>query len=393
MSGGKTLTERIAIIGYNLFAPGGTTRSNLNLIHDFSKAGSQVTYYNYLPFSTKQVQAAQTATPALANVTLQPFATLRKPLPADVVFITRESFLPLAAWLRAQQPQLIVIGEIHTPLPMLDLDSLAPYLSDCNGVRVATSSIRRQLKHYYDGANIYIQAVSLSHLSREIVAPSGPVEDSSGNVNLSVVARFDEQKDIPYAISLVHQLKVDGHQNFRLFIEGYGPDRRDYEAQIQAAHLQDCVFIGQPAPSQHVYLSTAKLESLGYSIAEAFASGYPVALYGGDDGVIQENFAEFEGCVWLTKNLEEDAERLVAFTAKPIRSDQQQHNAQLLAGMRDDYVKRFSSNLAAIRNLPVADITRKPQWRALGRIIEQLTYGHPLDLAHRFVYAMRRLKK
>ena len=34
-------------MGFNLFAKGGTSRSNINLIKAFIKSGYNVTYYNY----------------------------------------------------------------------------------------------------------------------------------------------------------------------------------------------------------------------------------------------------------------------------------------------------------------------------------------------------------
>ena len=37
----------IKILGFNLFAKGGTSRSNINLIKAFIKSGYNVTYYNY----------------------------------------------------------------------------------------------------------------------------------------------------------------------------------------------------------------------------------------------------------------------------------------------------------------------------------------------------------
>ena len=46
---------RAAVIGYNIFAVGGTTQSNLNLLTTLNQHYASTVYFNYLPFNATDV--------------------------------------------------------------------------------------------------------------------------------------------------------------------------------------------------------------------------------------------------------------------------------------------------------------------------------------------------
>ena len=58
----------IAIIGYNIFGIGGTTRSNLNLMHEFDYSEYQLAYYNYTEFSKRDVLSLKNKYPYTSKV-------------------------------------------------------------------------------------------------------------------------------------------------------------------------------------------------------------------------------------------------------------------------------------------------------------------------------------
>nr|AIA93752.1 CAZy families GT4 protein [uncultured Staphylococcus sp.] len=60
-------------------------------------------------------------------------------------------------------------------------------------------------------------------------------------------------------------------------------------------------------PQDYTCLSTAKVETLGYSIAESIAGGHRVIAYRGDDDVIYENFNDVPLITWITKDLQKDS--------------------------------------------------------------------------------------
>lgn len=46
---------RAAVIGYNIFAVGGTTQSNLNLLTTLNQHYTSTVYFNYLPFNATDI--------------------------------------------------------------------------------------------------------------------------------------------------------------------------------------------------------------------------------------------------------------------------------------------------------------------------------------------------
>lgn len=380
----------IAILGFNLFAPGGTTRSNLNLLHDFTAAGWQVSYINYLPATAKQQQALASQLPE-KPVRWLPFKALRQPLGADVLMITRESFWPLARHIRQLNPHTLVVGEVHTPLALLDLPKLTPYLNDPSVLRVATPRIKQVLTNDYTAQAVYVQMVSLSHLAQVPFAPQVSKQDEQGVTQLHLVGRFDAQKDIPYALSLLQALDVRAPGQFALTITGYGPDGAALKKMATEMGIAARVQFNSPVPANVVALSTAKVESLGYTIAEALAAGEPVLAYPGDDGVVRENFADCDNILWLTKDVTQDVAAVLAFAQTPTTAAAAKHDRDWLMQVGQQYVATFSAQLPALQAMATPVRPPVSTWHGVLAATEQLTFGHALDWQHRLLYGLRRV--
>ncbi|WP_270312892.1 hypothetical protein [Ligilactobacillus agilis] len=338
----------IAIIGYNIFGIGGTTRSNLNLMTEFKDKNYQLTYYNYTEFSKRDVLLLKRKFPDTAEVNfrffpeLYTFETKKK---YDYIFITREDFFPLGKILRKAYPTANIIGEVHTPLALLkqDLDCLE-YFS-C--LRVATDSIKQALIKKYHYERIYVQTVSLAHLNWKFTK-------QSANNNLLVHARFDDsQKDISYVLSLLNELITNQKQTqLKLYLDGTGPDLGKYKKYVKEHNLKNNVFINKRhLPQSYTAISTSYYETLGYSIVESIAQGHRVLAYYGDDDVVYENLADLPLITWINKNIAEDAPRVLAATSsQPTLAEF--HESQLaLDKLAGHYLDKFFNNTQLYQGL------------------------------------------
>ncbi|WP_204123147.1 CDP-glycerol glycerophosphotransferase family protein [Lacticaseibacillus mingshuiensis] len=340
--------KTIAIIGFNLFAPGGTSRANMNMMHAFKKAGYAITFFNYRSFTRRDLHTFQQAHPSLAAITYKQFEALRKDNQFDYIFITRETFFPIAKYLRGIVPNANIIGEVNTALPLVDLEELREFVPYFSYIRLATESTQQKFDQYCGFDRTYVQTVSLYHLKLKEQEPFFTSHhDQDGFVNFLVRSRFEASKDIPYSLRLMDYLiHYLGRQEFRFFITGYGPSNRLLHNLVEYYHLEDNVFINEEEPTNYIYLSTSNLESFGYSIAESIDAGHTVAMYGGDDGVVKENFADFTDCVWLTKNVETDATVLAELADWPHDRADYQHDLEALKRIDHDYVKTFAAHVA-----------------------------------------------
>ena len=331
----------IAIIGYNIFGIGGTTRSNLNLIHEFGHSEYQLTYYNYTEFSKHDVLSLKNKYPYTSKVDFRFFLevyNLDSKQSYDYIFVTREDFFPLAKILRKAYPQAIIIGEIHTPLALLKRKLTGIEYFSC--LRVATESIKEKLSSQYGYNRIYVQTVSLAHLNWNF-------KEQVTNSNLLVHSRFDDsQKDISYTLRLLNQLvNNEGQKQIKLYLSGSGPDLGKYKKYIKNHQLKNNVTISQrKLPQNFTAISTSHYETLGYSIIESVAQGHRVLAYYGDDDVVYENLADVPLITWLSKDLKEDTPRvLAALKARPTLAEFRESQAALekLAG---HYLEKFLAN-------------------------------------------------
>ncbi|KRN82028.1 CDP-glycerol glycerophosphotransferase family protein [Ligilactobacillus acidipiscis] len=346
------MEKSVAIIGFNIFSPGGTTRSNLNNIHDFLAAGYQVDYYNFRDFSRLDTVKLCRDNEFLEQANFHDVKDIKDELIGKYVFITRENFFPIAKYIRFNYPEKVVIGEMHAPLAMTDQSDWLPSLKYFNFIRVATKSIQNVFRNDYHFERTYVQTVSLSHVKNEM-SPNFKTtrRDLYGNANFLVNSRFDQQKDIPYAIKLMDRLVNQmGRKDFRFFVNGYGPGKTMLENLINFYGLQYYVFMNERQPDNYMYLSTARVETLGYSIAEEFAEGHAVVSYPGDDGVVRENYDNFQNCLWITKNISDDALQVIQFADQYNSLDGYKANLDRLAEFTDNYVKYFEENTSIVED-------------------------------------------
>ncbi len=340
--------KKIAIISFNIFAAGGTTRSNLNLISEFRNHGDTVAVYNFRTFTAVDVLTLKYQNAVIdEQVRFYSFTDLGTALTADYIFITRENFFPLAKYLRYQNPNSVIIGEIHMALPLVQATVQPEDLVYFSSIRVATESIRTAFVQRFNFKNVYVQTVSLAHLQGIVQTPFFESKaDAKNQINFLVRTRFENEKDIPFAIQLmdylVHYLQ---RQNFQFYIEGYGPGEILYRNLISYYNLKAYVFINQTPPENYCYLYTGRAESFGYSFAEAFDAGHPVIFYRGDDGVIFENFQAFKNCLWLQKDIVTDARRILDFVATANTLTDYQTNLLILKRLGGQYYERFLENM------------------------------------------------
>lgn len=331
----------ISIIGYNIFSSGGTTRSNMNVMYEFLDHGAEITYYNFVDYGYMDLVALHYENPKLKQVSFCLFNKLleEETIQSDYYYISREAFFPLVKILRLKFPTAKIIGEIHGPLDLIQMD-IGKYLPYFDAIRVGTESIRQNFIKRYQFEHVFTQTVSLYHIE--------PVKlvDTKKTKNLLIYARFDEQsKDISYAIRLmdyvVHYLKqADVH----LYINGYGVGERLYKNLINYYHLSKNIHINQRIPKNYIYLSTSHYETFGYSIMEALANGNHVLLYPGNDDVVKEVYQTFQQVTWLKKELSVDGQTLVTLIEKQPQQQAFLNDKKLIQQLKVNYVAQFLTN-------------------------------------------------
>ncbi|MGO2099650.1 glycosyltransferase [Vagococcus salmoninarum] len=296
---------KFGILGFNIFAPGGTTRSNLNLINEIKYDEDEIRYYNYLPFSKSDtIHFLVENNLNIEDLEFENYTSIEKDTDIDVYIITRESFFPIAKLIRSVSPNSKIIGEIHGPIDLLELN-IKPHLKYFDALRVSTPSIKHRTMKEFNFDRIIDYPVSLRHLEFEEKVPEY-------TKNLLVHSRFTENpKDISYSIKLIEYLvNYLGRKDIHLYINGYGEGETLYRTLIKYYQLQDNVHINENV-NEYIYISTSRYETLGYSIMEAISSNKKVLLFPGDDNVLGEIYQGFELVSWLDKNVANDAQTVL----------------------------------------------------------------------------------
>ncbi len=299
---------KVAIVGFNVFSAGGTSRSNLNLTKEFNKEGIDVVIYNARPFSPTDILSIRYQENLSMNVHFAPLIELGKDSSIDFYIITRETFFPLAQIIKFYCPHAMTIGEIHAPLSMLP-ENLGEDLYALDYIRVATESIKKKFKEKYHYETLLVHQVSTDHMT----LPKDFIPKPTNN--LYILSRFEDGvKDISYAIRLLDYL-VHYHKatHIKLYIEGYGPSETLYRNLINHYGLQANVFLNQGTPPDYIYFSTSRYETFGYSILEALAKEKRAIVFPGEDGVLQEIYKNPSNIQWITKNIPIDARRVLKF--------------------------------------------------------------------------------
>ncbi len=342
---------KISIIGFNIFGIGGTSRSNLNMIYEFSKDNNnEITYYNFADFSKIDILELVQREAFMRDIKYENLNDIFN-IPFDesdtsLYFITRESFFGLGKFLRAKRPNSKILGEIHAPLAYLD-DALGDDLPYFSAIRVATEGIKQDFIKYFGYDKVFVQRVSLAHISRMI---------NTGNTltsNFVVMSRFfEKQKDIAYSLKLMDYLiNYLGHIDIKFYIKGGGAGQTLYENLIKYYNLKEHVFINYELPENYIYLSTARLETLGYSIVEAISESRLACVYYGDDKVNLENFKEISSISWLNQDLSHDANVLLETIQTTLTKDEIQSDVEAILKPAECYsenileqVDKFSRN-------------------------------------------------
>lgn len=299
---------KVGIIGFNIFSPGGTSRSNLNLTKEFNQEKVDVVIYNARPFSATDILTLRHQEKLSNRVTFQMIQEIGKDQTIDVFIITRETFFVLGQLIKQHCPHAMVIGEIHAPMSLLP-ENLAQDLYGLDWVRVATESIKKEFEAKYNYSSILVHHVSTHHLT----LPESKMQNETSN--LYVLSRFeDDVKDISYAIRLLDYLvHYCDAKHMKLYIEGYGPSEMLYRNLINDYGLHANVFFNQGTPVDYIYFSTSRYETFGYSIIEALAKGKRAILYPGEDGVLREIYGNPNNIQWISKDVQKDAMRVLRF--------------------------------------------------------------------------------
>lgn len=327
---------KIAIIGFNIFSPGGTSRSNLNLAKEFNNEGIEVVIYNARPFSPTDILSIRYQEKLSTKVYFEPLIELGKDNSIDIYIITRETFFPLAQIIKFYCPQAMTVGEIHAPLSMLP-ENLDENLYALDYIRVSTESIKKEFKKKYQYETLLVHQVSTDH----VAIPDDFIPKLTNN--LYVLSRFEDGvKDISYAIRLLDYL-VHYHKatHIRLYIEGYGPSETLYRNLINHYGVQANVFLNQGTPADYIYFSTSRYETFGYSILEALAKGKRAVLFPGEDRVLQEIYKNPPNIQWITKDIPIDARRVLKFISSIENINYRQGISPILK--QNNYVSHYVS--------------------------------------------------
>ncbi|MBI5974014.1 CDP-glycerol glycerophosphotransferase family protein [Staphylococcus canis] len=309
----------IKILGHHIFQKGGTSRSNLNLIQALVEAGHEVTYVNYVGFRNSHLKSLiSNVGTFLKQVQFVHFKGLSSILNADMLILTREDFFHLAREVKYYQNNIVILGEVHGPLHLIKADQDLG-LDAMDAIRVSTLDIAKAFQKQFDYPYVFPMYVNTSHISLH-------PEPKPNTKNLLIKARFEDAiKDISYAIQLMKYIVHTRLENdVHLYLEGYGPSLSLYERLIDYYQLQDHVHINKPSPKSYIYISVSNYETLGYSILEAIGSGNRVAIFPGNDDVLQSIYRHFNGVSWLDKEYEADYKVLKEIFDHPYTQDERQ---------------------------------------------------------------------
>lgn len=318
-------TMQITILGFNIFAKGGTSRSNINLIKAFLKNEHTVNYFNYKKFDQAQkdllIQEEDLANNSVDIFYLNNLKQLAK---TQLLIITREAFFKYSRLIKKYNPNIKIVGEIHGPLKYITEDiDLSLDTIDC--VRVSTKSIKSDFIKRFNYKNVFNQYVNTEHI---------PIDKITKNTHkhFLIKSRFeDEVKDISYAIKLFNYIiKNKNTINIRLNIIGYGPSETLYKNLVNYYNLSKYVYINGYQPQNYIYISTSPYETLGYSIIESIFKGNRALIYGGDDGLLKEIYQSYHCTEFLTKDIEKDSEILLAFAQKNYNDKERIEDCEML---------------------------------------------------------------
>ncbi|WP_323702518.1 CDP-glycerol glycerophosphotransferase family protein [Mammaliicoccus sp. Dog046] len=316
---------RVKILGFNLLAKGGTSRSNINLIQSFLKAGHEVIYYNYKIFDkTEKFNTIINEQLFDKRLDFKQYNDSKDLLDTDLVILTRETFFYIAREIKGMNFEIKIVGEVHAPIAYISAEhDLAA--DSIDAYRVSTEDVKRDFAKKFNITNVFNQYVDASHIKVND-------EASITKRNLLIKARFEDNiKDISYVIKLMNNIvNVKGQDDIQLYIKGYGPSEILYKNLINYYQLDDNVHINEKEPLNYIYVSSSPYETLGYSILESIAEGNKAFIYAGEDDVLKSIYNKYHAVQFLTKDIEDDGERLLDFVEYKYTKAKRTEDVQLL---------------------------------------------------------------
>lgn len=331
--------KSVVMYVFNIFNPGGTSRSCINMIKNIQKNNSFKHIYiiNYKGM-VKQKQkdfykSNEIEEDFVDFINIKDIPKIKEEL---VFLITREDFLPITEKTKNFKNIKYTIGEIHAPLEYIKDKYL--FLENLDLVKVNTKKIAEEFKNKYNYENVIYNHVSLAHLNK--ISPKKI--SIKKEINFYVISRLEESsKNISYIISLVNYSKKRG-EKLNLYIDGYGPDRKFYEDLIVELSLEENIFINsKDKPKDLVPISASKYETFGYSIVEGIYEYGTCLLYPGKDNNLKEIYEETNNIKYLTLNFEKDLE--VIRTFKNDYDVEEENYAKILIAKLDDenYISNY----------------------------------------------------
>lgn len=336
----------INILGYNIFAKGGTSRSNINLIKSFSNSGHNVNYFNTLDFENDEITRLIIHEGMDSNdVNIYKFEDFKKIADGDLLIITREELFIYAKDIKQKNNLIKTIGEIHGPLEYID-ESIDLGLEFIDSIRVSTETIKEKFIKKYGYKSVFSQYVNAEHINIK-------AEPINTKRNFLIKARFEDSiKDISYVIKLINYVvKNTPRDDIQLYIIGYGPSEVLYRNLVKYYNLQDNVHINEKEPLNYIYISSSPYETLGYSILETLARGNKALIYPGDDNVLEEVYSQYNGIEFLVKNIRKDSVLITSllnskYTKNAREDDVNKLNTEFLeAEYSNNYLTNFKKSI------------------------------------------------
>ncbi|WP_426392294.1 CDP-glycerol glycerophosphotransferase family protein [Mammaliicoccus sciuri] len=346
----------VKILGFNLFAKGGTSRSNINLIKSFVKVGYKVTYYNFKEYNQNDLFNTMINEGLLHdNLEFQPYEDPSDLVNCEKLILTRETFFYLAREVKLIDKKVQIIGEIHGPLAYISEE--ADLATDAiDAFRVSTEKIKEEFKEKYKVNYVFNQYVEASHINLR-------TEPKNTKRNLLIKARFeDEIKDISYVIKLMNCIvNVKGKDDINLYIIGYGPSEILYKNLVKYYGLTNNVHINDREPLTYIYVSSSPYETLGYSILESIAEGNKAFIYTGKDDVLNDIYRDYKAIGFMQKNIEIDCNNLIEFINEKYTKEDREEDVEKLSAefLERDYANDFLAGATECINTSKEKVIKK----------------------------------
>lgn len=192
------------------------------------------------------------------------------------------------------------------------------FVARCNHAVIAVSeAVRRDLiagGYPKDRIHLIYNGVDSNCVHKETLrecedASRDPVRKTlkeamhKGDILLVNVSRFSHEKGLDYLLEQFHRA-LQSEPGLQLILIGDGQEKESILEQIERLHLQERVVLTgyQSDPINwisrcHIYVSSSRRESLGYSILEAMSCGLPIVAT--DVGGCAELVNEKSNCGYL----------------------------------------------------------------------------------------------